>query len=99
MKDNHFTFTFFYIVGCTFVGLLYVFMITFLPIPEENIPFANTTLGFFLGTLITSCLYYLTGGNPMQSKKGNEAPVGTTTAEFTASVTTEPIKEPGNETD
>jgi hypothetical protein len=98
VKDNHFEKTFYYIVGCTVVGLSYVFMITFIPIPAGNVRFADTALGFFLGTLITSCLYYLTGGNPSsQIKKGTET--GTTTAEFTASVTTEPIKEPGNETD
>jgi hypothetical protein len=99
VKDNHFDKTFYYIVGCTTIGLAYVFMITFIPIPVGNVRFADTALGFFLGTLITSCLYYLTGGNPTQTKKGSETGTGATTAEFTASVTTEPIEKPDSQTE
>lgn len=86
MKD-HFDKIFWYIVGCTIIGLTYVFAITFIHIEEKALRFADTSLGFFLGTLITSCLFYLTGGNP-NSKKSNMAD-GTTTADISATITTE----------
>lgn len=90
MKDNHFNFIFYYIVGCTIAGLSYLFLITFLVIPEANTRHADTVSGFFMGTLITACLYYLTGGNPTQKKT---TPEGTTTAEVSATITTEPTNE------
>jgi hypothetical protein len=92
MKDqNHFSFIFYYIVGCTTAGLTYLFLITFIVIPEANTRHADTVSGFFMGTLITACLYYLTGGNPTQ-KKGAAEP-GTTHAEVTAVITSEPKEE------
>lgn len=95
MKDNHFGFIFYYIVGCTLAGLSYLFLITFLVIPEANTRHADTVSGFFMGTLITACLYYLTGGNPTTGKKTSGEP-GTTHAEVTATITSEPKEEPDN---
>jgi hypothetical protein len=86
-QKDHFDKTFWYTVGCTFFGLLYVFLITFTPIPKENVRFADTALGFFLGTLIANCVNYLTGGNPGPQKK---QPQDSTTT--TASIEVEQTK-------
>lgn len=96
MKDNNFAFIFYYIVGCTIAGLSYLFLITFLVIPEANTRHADTVSGFFMGTLITACLYYLTGGNPTQGKKTSGEP-GSTTAEISATIHSEPKTENENE--
>lgn len=96
-QKDHFTKIFWYVVGCSFLGLVYVFMITFTPIPKENIRFADTALGFFLGTLIANCVNYLVGGNPGQAKKVDPAAGTTTTVDIQATQTipeTKPNEQP-----
>lgn len=77
------------------LAIAYNFLVTFLPIPKENLRFADTAQGFFLGTLISAIVSYYTGASPKPDKNHPEA--GTTTAEFTASVTTEPVNDKSNE--
>lgn len=92
MKNNHEK-RVFYLLACLIgMAVLYVYLITFISIPKENIRFADTTLGFFLGTLITSILSYYIGSNPKADKK-NEGPAGATTATIQAEIHTEPAAE------
>lgn len=45
------------------VGAMYIFLITFLGIPEANQRFADTTLGFLLGTIIATIIGYFFGSS------------------------------------
>lgn len=49
-----------YIVTIVFV---YSFAVTFCHIPKENMRIADTTLTFFLGTVVGSAVGYLLGGS------------------------------------
>ena len=86
--NDHFDKIFWYIVGITVAAFTYVFVITFISIKETNLRFADTALGFILGTVLGSAISYLLGGSPAQIKKSS--PSGTTTAEVTANITTTP---------
>lgn len=92
MKEpDHFNITSSFIRWTTAAVLLYVFVITFFPIPKENQRFVDIALAFMLGW-ISSNSSYLTGGNPQQRKT---TPDGTTTADISATITT---SEKSNET-
>jgi len=84
--DQHFRNIFRYIASTTGVVLLYVLLITFIPIPKENQRFVDIALAFLLGW-ISSNSQYLTGGSATPKK--NQLPAdGTTTAEFNLTATT-----------
>lgn len=76
------------------MAILYNFLVTFIPIPKENLRFADTAQGFFLGTLISAIVSYYTGASPKPDKSHTEA--GTTTAEITAHISSTPEPEPEN---
>jgi len=44
-------------------GLGYIAAITFATIPEKNVRFADTALGFILGTLLTTVVAYFYGNS------------------------------------
>lgn len=54
MKEQHFKYIFWYIIGTTGFSLIYVLAVTFLHIPKENIRFADTAQGFLLGQLVSA---------------------------------------------
>lgn len=86
-QKDHFDKIYLYVCITSLVVLIYVLCITFLPIPEKNQRFVDIALAFLLG-FISSNSGYLTGGNPLQTKK-TETP-GQTTASITADITTTP---------
>lgn len=45
----------------TSIVFTYIFLITFYPIPEQNIRFADTVLGFLLGTLLSTVVTFFFG--------------------------------------
>lgn len=45
------------------ISMLYIFVITFIPIPTPNIRFADTILGFLLGTIIATILNFFFGSS------------------------------------
>lgn len=45
------------------VGAVYIFMITFMDIPEENVRFADTVLGFLLGTIVATVINFFFGSS------------------------------------
>lgn len=89
-QSNHFDKIFWYISGTSFLIIVYVACITFFPIPEKNQRFVDIALAFLLG-FISANSSYLTGGNPSTYKK--PTPDGTTTADISATITTESKEE------
>lgn len=53
----------------SFVGVVYIFLITFISIPESNVRFADTTLGFLLGTIVATIINYFFGSSKSSSDK------------------------------
>ena len=45
------------------VGMLYIFLITFMEIPEKNVRFADTILGFLLGTIVATIINFFFGSS------------------------------------
>lgn len=83
-EDKNFDKIFIFICATTAIIMLYIIAITFLPIPKENLRFADTCQGILLGVIITNAAY-LTGGSPPVMKKSMG---GETTAEINATITT-----------
>ena len=50
-------------------SILYVFLITFVTIPQANIRFADTIIGFLLGTTIAQILNYFFGSSKSSKDK------------------------------
>lgn len=91
MKEpDHFDKLFWFVVSLVAFGLMYMVALTFIPIPKENIRFADTSIGWVQGSVVTSAIAYLLGGNAPAKKNLND---GTTTADITASITTNTDKE------
>lgn len=78
IKD-HFNKTFWLLAFAFFSAMVYVFAITFIAIPKDNIRFADTAQGFFLGTVVAGIIGYFCTGNPPQVKKTETTQPGTTT--------------------
>ena len=51
------------------VAVVYIFLITFISIPEANVRFADTTLGFLLGTIVATIINYFFGSSKSSSDK------------------------------
>lgn len=73
---------FWFIVYLTTFGFSYIVAITFIPIPKENLRFADTCIGFLLGTALTAGISYLLVSSP--GKKRESA----TTSEISTTLTT-----------
>lgn len=54
-------FNYYLATGCLLFAAVYIFWITFAPIPEKNLRFADTILGFLLGTLVSTIIYFYFG--------------------------------------
>jgi uncharacterized membrane protein len=53
---------------------VYIAAITFLPIPKENVRFADTILGFILGTVIATIIGYYMGSKHNHKEESQNAP-------------------------
>ncbi|KKU25663.1 MAG: hypothetical protein UX37_C0016G0007 [Microgenomates group bacterium GW2011_GWA2_46_16] len=64
-QDDKFVKRFIYMYASitTFVTFLYIFLVTFWTIPETNVRFADTVLGFFLGTLLATIITFFFGSS------------------------------------
>lgn len=51
------------------VGVVYIFFITFAPIPESNVRFADTVLGFLLGTILATIINFFLGSSKSSADK------------------------------
>lgn len=56
-------------VGCTVGGLAYLTAITFIPIPAPNVRFADTILGFIIGTLVAAPIAFFYGSSKSSQAK------------------------------
>ena len=54
---------------CIAFGFTYIMLMTFLPIPTDNIRFADTSLGFVLGSILSTVITYYLGGSKGSSDK------------------------------
>lgn len=53
----------------SFTAVVYIFLITFTNIPELNIRFADTILGFLLGTVVATILNFFLGSSAGSKEK------------------------------
>lgn len=53
------------------VTTAYIFMITFVNIPVDNVRFSDTVLGFLLGTVIATIMNYFLGSSNSSHEKTN----------------------------
>lgn len=56
-------FVYFFIAGWSILAATYIGCITFIDIPDENARFADTILGFVLGTMVASMFQFLLGSS------------------------------------
>ena len=56
-------------VGLSLAGLAYMAAITFLPIPKDNIRFADTILGFIIGTVVAAPIGFFFGSSSTSRAK------------------------------
>lgn len=64
-QDDKFSKRFVYVfaAGWSIVAVVYIFMITFVNIPAANVRFADTVLGFLLGTIVATIINYFYGSS------------------------------------
>ena len=76
-QDDKFSkrFVYLFAAGWSIVAVVYIFMITFMSIPAANVRFADTVLGFLLGTIVATIINYFYGSSKSSADK-NEAMKG-----------------------
>ena len=64
-QDDKFVKRFIYVYASitTFITFLYIFLVTFWTIPAGNVRFADTVLGFMLGTLLATIITFFFGSS------------------------------------
>ncbi|WP_456382163.1 hypothetical protein [Persephonella sp.] len=64
-QDDTFSkrFVYYFAILWTIIGASYIIGITFFEIPDKNIRFADTTLGFILGTIISQIIAFFYGSS------------------------------------
>lgn len=62
-------FVYFFAAGWSIVSVIYIFMVTFMSIPTANVRFADTVLGFLLGTIVATIINYFYGSSKSSSDK------------------------------
>jgi hypothetical protein len=65
-------FVYFFISFWSVLSATYIGCITFVDIPDENIRFADTILGFVLGTMVASMFQFLLGSSLGSRKKDDK---------------------------
>jgi len=64
-------FLYYYTTVCTFLAFTYIGFITFGDIPASNVRFADTILGFVLGTVIAQMFSFFYGSSQGSRKSGD----------------------------
>jgi uncharacterized RDD family membrane protein YckC len=59
----------YFAVGLCIAAMAYVAAITFLPLPKENARFADTVLGFILGTVLATPIAFFFGSSKSSQAK------------------------------
>jgi hypothetical protein len=86
-QNSHFDKLYWFCVGIVTYGMIFLTALVWMPIPKENIRFADVILGFITGSLVTGAIGFLLGGTAPTAKKPTEP--GTTTADISATITTD----------
>ncbi len=74
MKDEtHFNKLFWFCVGVTGYGMAFLTALVYLPIPKDNIRFADVILGFITGSLISGAIAFLLGGSAPVKKSSTSS--------------------------
>ena len=70
-QDDNFSKRFVYYLATfwSFVCVIYIFFITFGNIPQDNVRFADTILGFLLGTIIATIINFFLGSSKGSADK------------------------------
>ncbi|NRA61198.1 MAG: hypothetical protein HRU25_09895 [Psychrobium sp.] len=73
-QDDQFSkhFVYYLAIFWSIFAVVYIACITFLTIPEESVRFADTILGFLLGTVIATMLNYFWGSNNSNEKRTDQ---------------------------
>lgn len=62
-------FLYWFSIGWSLATAIYIAFITFTPIPESNVRFADTILGFLLGTILATMFNFFYGTSKSSSNK------------------------------
>lgn len=64
-QDDKFSkrFIYYFAIIWTIIGTIYIIGITFFEIPDKSVRFADTTLGFILGTIISQIIAFFYGSS------------------------------------
>ena len=62
-------FIYYYASFITLATIAYIYFITFYEIPKDNVRFADTVLGFLLGTLLATIINFFFGSSSGSDKK------------------------------
>ena len=62
-------FVYYFAAYWSLMATIYIFTITFMPIPETSTRFADTTLGFLLGTVIATLIGFFYGNSIKKDNK------------------------------
>ena len=74
VQEDNFSkrFTYYLATFWSFVGASYIFLITFVEIPVANQRFADTVVGFLLGTVVAAVIQYFFGSSKGSNDKGHQ---------------------------
>lgn len=65
-------FIYYYALGMSGAAILYIGLATFINIPEKNVRFVDTVLGFFLGTLLAAIIQFFFGSSSGSMAKSQQ---------------------------
>ncbi len=89
-SETHFTKIFWFGFFNLSAVYIYLFAITFFPIPKENQRFVDISIGILIGSVINGIIGFFYGGSSQLTKKTSPQPGTTTSADISVSTTTEP---------
>lgn len=90
-NKDHFEKLYWFCVGIVTYGMIFLTCLVWVPIPKDNIRFADVILGFITGSLITGAIAYLLGGSATV-KKPNVTEPGMQNLDFTLKASSDDSK-------
>lgn len=62
-------FLYYFAIGWSIIATVFIFGITFWPVPETSVRFADTILGFLLGTIVAQIIAFFFGSSRSSKEK------------------------------